>query len=94
MSGADNDHVASDCRRGMEPDRPGHRIDLLIHALLQVNDPLGPEIRHPPAGHCIKGDESVAKCHVKDPPRPTVVPVREPATRKAKWGVCTALAFV
>jgi hypothetical protein len=78
----------------MEPDRPGHWINLLIHAPLQVDDPVGPEIRYPQARHCIKGDELVAWRHVKDPRRPTIIPVRDPATPMAKWKVFTALAFV
>ena len=45
---------------------PPSMIDLLIHVLFQIDDPVGPEARHPSASDCIEGNELVARCDIED----------------------------
>ena len=77
MGGADNDRVASDKRRGMQPDLASHRVEVLVHGLLEVDHAVGTKVVRAEAGGRVEHDELVAGCDVDDSPDPAVVPVGE-----------------
>ena len=82
MRGADDDDVAGDRRRGMQPDLARHRIDLLIVVLLQVDDAVVAEPRDAHAGLRVQRDELIAGRDVEDALLFAVGPVREAAARE------------
>ena len=69
MRGADEDDAIGNDRRGVEADLAGDEVELLIHALLQVQDPVGAEARDAPAGFGVERNQPVTRRDVDDPSR-------------------------
>ena len=56
VRGADHDHAVRDDRGGMQPDLAGHRIDVLVKPLLQVDEAVVTEARYPVTSERVQGD--------------------------------------
>ena len=82
VGGADDDDAVGDDRGGVQADLAGHGVELLVEALLQVDQAVLAEVRGPPAGPGVQRDEPVAGSDVEDHPVAPVVPVRQAAPRE------------
>ena len=94
VRGPDDDRVAGHQRRGVQPDLAGQRIDLLIHVLHQVDDPVLTEAGQPLARAGVQPDQPVARRDVEDLPVAAVVAVGQAAPRPAPRRQLRPLALV
>ena len=72
MGRADDDRVAGDHRRGLQPDLAGHEVDLLIVVELQIDHAARAEAGNRDARLRVERDQAVAG---RDVENPLVVPV-------------------
>ena len=86
VGGADDDDPVGDDRRRVQPDLAGDGVELLVEALLQVDQAVPAETGHPAAGAGVQRDEAVAGGDVEDHPVAPVVPVRQAAPREPPRG--------
>ena len=94
MRGADQNRVAGDDRRGVQADLAGHQVDVLVHALFQVDDAVGAEAGEPLPGRQVQPDQLISGGDIKDLSRAAVVSIGEAASGAATRRVRATLPFV
>ena len=94
MCGADQECVTGDDGRGVQADLACDQIDVLIHVLLEVDDPVGAEAGDPLPGCGVERDELIPRGDVEDLPRTPIVSVCKTAARESTWRRRTTLPFV
>ena len=93
MCRADDDRVARDHRRCVQPDFGGG-FEILVDVLFQVDDTGITKALDPVTRLGVEGHHLVARRDIKDDTTPTVLPVREPAAGQLARRRSTAFALV
>ena len=91
---AHDDRVACNNGSGVQTDVAIHRIHLLIHFLLQINNAVFAEPGNGPADLCVQRDHVVARSDINDSFLRAVGPVSETTPRQLSRRGLTALPFV
>ena len=91
---ANDDDPVGDDRRRMQPDLAGHRVDVLVEPLFEVDDALVAEVGHPSTGLGVQSDEPIAGGDVEDDAVAPVVPVGQAAPGQPAWRAGAPLALV
>ena len=94
MCGADQECVAGNDGCGVQADLAGDQIDVLIHILLEVDDPVGAEAGDPLSSFGVERDELIPRGDVEDLPRTPIVSIGETASRESAWCRGTTFPFV
>jgi hypothetical protein len=94
MRRADNDDIARDGGRGVQPDIGAVEIQVLVVILLEIDDAIGAEAGVHVAGRRIQRHHPVADGDIDDPLHCAVGPIADAAPRKLARRIGGAGAFV